>query len=279
MPITYVPTENGNGVVHSSFTRPAVYLDHWAVRRLSSDNGLQSRFVNALKRANGTLVFSTWNLAELSNVADPRHAVEFEVFLDAVYPNIYLADFKPDEAIRRETESNNDPALPPPPDLELLQLLGNRVTPPGTALMMKGFLSSFHRLRAVLSASFSETMETLASGINELRQRPEFRTSVKQSKMSAELPMSITCQRELLRGSMLDSAEKFDSHDAADLIHAGYGATYCDFVLLDHKWAHKVKKMQERAAKEGFPIKITQCFSEKNNGLEVFLTALEAVKG
>jgi len=58
--------------VRQSFDFPAVYLDHWAVRRFSTNEEDGRRFLRALKASGGALVVSHTNLAELTGPDNPR---------------------------------------------------------------------------------------------------------------------------------------------------------------------------------------------------------------
>jgi hypothetical protein len=57
---------------------PTVYLDHWALRELSTTPMLADRFVAALKQRNGTLALSCTNLIEFCNVTDGHQARQAE---------------------------------------------------------------------------------------------------------------------------------------------------------------------------------------------------------
>jgi hypothetical protein len=50
----------------------------------------------------------------------------------------------------------------------------------------------------------------------------------------------------------------------------------CDYVLLDGKWEQRVRAMADRAAQQGLRINLAKCFSKRNNGLDRFVTELEA---
>jgi hypothetical protein len=107
--------------VVQSFDFPAVYLDHWAVRRLSEDKQLGQRFSIALKARGGTLVVSQFNLAEITGPDDPRHADEAAAFFEAALPNVYFAMFNVQQAVNRERQPRDSRIrLPAPPDVELL---------------------------------------------------------------------------------------------------------------------------------------------------------------
>ena len=60
-----------------------------------------------------------------------------------------------------------------------------------------------------------------------------------------------------------------------DLLHAAMPVNCCDFVLLDGPWAERVEKMRPRVSKTAMEMPIASCFSQRNNGVESFLAALE----
>jgi hypothetical protein len=80
--------------------------------------------------------------------------------------------------------------------------------------------------------------------------------------------------RELLRPLVLAPQEPFKPNDAADLIHAVIPAGYCDFVLLDGKWADRVERVRKRVADQGLRLKLARVFSQRNDGIERFLDEL-----
>ena len=50
---------------------PLIYLDHWAVRRLSENPVYGNRFLTAFKHR-GTVMFSLMNVTEIARDASPR---------------------------------------------------------------------------------------------------------------------------------------------------------------------------------------------------------------
>src|SRR4051812_1597896 len=90
--------------VRQCFDFPAVYLDHWAVRRFSTNRTEGERFVRALKASGGALVVSHTNLAEITGAEDQRHAEETAAFFESVLPNIYFAMFDVQLAIDQEKQ-------------------------------------------------------------------------------------------------------------------------------------------------------------------------------
>src|SRR5436190_2310708 len=83
---------------------PAVYLDHWALRELSTTPPLAERFVAALKQRNGTLTLSCTNLIEFCNVMDDQQARRAEELLEASLPNVFFLEMDPFLVQKREDE-------------------------------------------------------------------------------------------------------------------------------------------------------------------------------
>jgi hypothetical protein len=126
MPVRF-EIENDRLFVRQSFDFPVIYLDHWAIRRLSEKKADGQRFANALKASGGTLIISHTNLAEITGPADPRHAEEISDFLECALPNIFFAQFDIKLAMRQETQTlEAGRRLMVPPDIELLRRLPDK---------------------------------------------------------------------------------------------------------------------------------------------------------
>jgi hypothetical protein len=82
--------------------------------------------------------------------------------------------------------------------------------------------------------------------------------------------------RELVGSLLLDRDRVITSNDAMDLMHAAVPIAYCDFVLLDSKWQHRVAIIRDRLLEHSIPLKPAEVFSGKRGDLERFLDRLEA---
>lgn len=58
----------GSPIVIQEDFAPTVYLDHWALRKFSSDPMLAKRFTRAIEEREGTLALSSLNLAEFQRL-------------------------------------------------------------------------------------------------------------------------------------------------------------------------------------------------------------------
>ena len=93
----------GNPVVTQLDVPPTVYLDHWALRKLSQDQDLSGRFTRAVEKRNGTVVLSWLNVVEFTQVGDGAHGKQAEEFYKANFPRIFFLDSDPFAVIRRGT--------------------------------------------------------------------------------------------------------------------------------------------------------------------------------
>ena len=262
--------------VVQSFDFPAVYLDHWAVRRFSSDGVLGQRFLRALKASGGTLVMSHVNLAEITGPEDPRHAEEVATFFEAVLPNIYFAIFDIQKAIDQEKRPRNTQLrLPAPPDVELLLTVGRERPDDLRPFTIANLIKVVAAHRNQLGAEWHKTNQELADHINQVRSNVE---TVKQAKRfnghQSHVP-TLAVMQELLRPLFLDSSMAVDRNDAGDIHHAIMSISYCDYTLLDGKWEDLHKRMVRRFDKLNLPVHLAKVFSARQQGVELFLQELE----
>jgi len=92
----------GRLVVKQEFIRPAVYLDHWAIRRIAANQNLATRFASAIEASQGTWAVSMLNLMEFIAMTDENQAAQFEELLDLALPNIFFIEFQPFTVMDRE---------------------------------------------------------------------------------------------------------------------------------------------------------------------------------
>lgn len=275
MPVRFEINE-GRLQVIQSFDFPAVYLDHWAIRRLSSDATLGARFIRALKASGGSLVISHVNLAEITGPADPRHADEIAVFLEAVLPNIYFAMFDIQKAIEQERVPRDiSIRLRAAPDIDLLLEVARQRPDDFQPFTIEGVIKVVAAHRDQLNATWTDSNQELADHINNVRSNAE---TVKQAKNFKSHPIgvpTIAVMQELLRPVFLDSTLAISKNDAGDIHHAITSITYCDYVLLDSKWEELYGRMVRRFSELDLQIHVAKVFSERRQGLELFLSELE----
>ncbi len=90
---------------------PSIYLDHWALRRLSEDSGLSRRFLFAFKHR-ATLMFSVMNAAEIARDASPQRAQQVRDFLKELGPHWFPMTIDPFRIINAEETGKMPDTLP-----------------------------------------------------------------------------------------------------------------------------------------------------------------------
>lgn len=275
---------NGSGIpiVTQEDFPPAVYFDHWALRKFSQDPVLAQRFTYTLKGRGGTLALSWLNLVEFSKVTDHSQGRLAEEFYAANFPRIFFLDSDPFSVIQREKE-----------------ILTGLARVPVAPHADTGFLSAFVHLRSDtltdstvrklfmsvqsdrLQHDFSKLADVVAERIEALRnehgQKPEFRSAI------ARLPSGPVIQRgtryvlrELARTLLIDKGLRVSRNHAIDFMHAVVPLSYCEFVLLDKHWETQVERVRSRLSQTTLNVPLAKVYSEKSDGIERFLCELES---
>jgi hypothetical protein len=275
MPVRF-EINGGRLQVIQSFDFPAVYLDHWAIRRFSSDATLGNRFLSAIKASGGSLVISHVNLAEITGPTDPEHAGEIATFLEAVLPNIYFAMFDVEKAIDQEKVPRDiSIRLRAAPDIDLLLEVARQRPDDFQPFTIAGVIKVVTEHRDKLNATWTDSNRELADHINNVRYNAETVKQVQNFKGHPRHVPTLAVMQELLRPVFLDKRLAIGSNDAGDIHHAITSITYCDYVLLDGKWEDLYGRMVRRFSELDLKIRVAKVFSERRQGLELFLKELE----
>lgn len=275
-----------NGTIHpvavQELKRPAVYLDHWAIRLFSEDGVLGSRFVTALNAKNGTWAISLLNFMEFVAMTDQNQAAQFETLLEQAIPNLFIIDFQAFDVIDRETTllqggSKNAPYG----DVSFLKVF-TEVHPdsprPFTAKsLVTAVVQHRDRLAPALKSFQNTVMKRVRCMRDEMLADEQVKKNVDGSPKSVLDRPTLLFVRELIGTFLRDNDNTRalnDMNNATDLFHAVVPVAYCDFVLLDAAWVHRVGLIHDRLKKHEIEIEPAKVFSKKN--IEDFLQQLEA---
>lgn len=275
MAMNLYTNELGDLELDQSLIRPVVYLDHWAVRRLSDDQPLQDRFVAALKKKAGTLLFSSQNLAEFCKVEDIDTARRAEVLLGRVLPDLYVADFTIDKGFA--TAEGGPAGVDSPGEGWLVKEMVERAKlDPNSELTVHRFVTDVVTHRDALLPVFVDMEAGIAAAINTSRQNPEVRDRARRYRPQPGETLQMIVQNELTREYYLDPASNFGPNDASDMVHAVASLIRADFALLDHAWCVKADRACRRLHGHRINRRLAQTFSGKANGLGEFFSQLES---
>jgi len=266
-------TETGPGVVlqHRS---PMVYLDHWALRKLSEDNDLASRLTKILHDRDGTLAISWLNLGEYARVSDPDQRRAAEQFVEGILPAVFCIDV--DLAAVDQREGLRD-ALPHA-DRDLALLFVNAGKQGLKAFTVMGL---FDQLNNESVARTKDRLAAVIQGRLELLRQTHSEDDVfRKAVLHANHPEAIQATtrtraivRTLAATFFPDLKRIITPNDAIDFLHAAIPVTYCDVVLLDGSTADLVERARRKL--DTTDIRIATVFPGRGDGLERFLVFLE----
>jgi len=75
--------------------RPVIYLDHFGLRRITEDDHLANRLVDALQISSGSLALSWLNLGEYATVTDRDQRLLAEKLINRILPAVFPLDVAP----------------------------------------------------------------------------------------------------------------------------------------------------------------------------------------
>lgn len=279
--------EGGTPVFLQRRVAPVVYLDHWAIRDISEDEGLAQRFVSTLKAKNGTLAVSVLSQVEFCGLTDLRQAHVAERFIEMVHPNLFFMSFNIVDVMQHEDKNILQTSKEAPDgDGDLLWLYGthpeNRGWGDQRRYSAKGFFSESVRKRDELRSLQVDLAKAVLEGIRQLyvridtedELRKKARNPLEDVKNRPRATYALI--RALLGDRMKDRSRPPSENDAIDLLHTVVPACYCDFVLLDKQWCGRVEAAREQLIAKGVVGKVAKVFSKADDGVNRFLDALEA---
>jgi hypothetical protein len=264
-----------------TMTHPAVYLDHWAIRKIAEKPELAMRFTAALKACQGTWAVSLLNLMEFIKMTDENQAAQFEELLEQALPNVFFIDFNALDVIDRERmiiEGGSRNA--PYGDVSLLDAFAKMTPETPRPFTAKNLVTVIVQRRADLQKGLVSLNDTIISRTQRMQEQmlvdKQFNKAVKGSQEVAKHQRTWLFLREILGRLLIDRRKPMTANDAMDLFHAIVPVAYCDFVLLDAAWAERVKVVTGRLKKYKTEVKSAKVFSEK--GLAHFFECLENSK-
>lgn len=269
--------KDGESQAHQSFDSPTVYFDHWAICEFSDDFMLQDRFVKAMQAKRGTFVLSHTNLAEFTNMSDPRHTEAAENFLERLMPYVYLTDFNLEVAEAFENQPGYaGQRMWPSSDLPMLKFVAARSIDAGSGFTLAGYITLSHLYRDQLSKIFNEVNQKILDALNKQRADPVYAKKARQSVPDTSRTKTRVVMGELMRELVIDSKANISLNDVVDWQHAILPVSCCDYALLDGKWVQRVQAMSKRVTQQGLHMSFAKCFSKRGNGLNDFLGQLES---
>ena len=249
---------------------PLIYLDHWALRRLSENHTLGARFFGAFTRR-GTVMFSLMNVAEIARDASPQRAQEIRNFLERLGSHWVPMTIDPIRIIAAEETGGTQGGAHP------CMSVGFLTDPKFAARLTTGAVSLAHVVDLTRGPDGDDLRRAADRHTAKLQQnirrwRKTYAASPKALdekypllKFDATKPMrGIYCG--LVRYTITDTFTLNDNH-VRDLFHAIASVRCAQMVTLDTHWAGQVRKLK-------LPSDFVEVYSEAE--LDQFLADLEA---
>ncbi|MFM9928254.1 hypothetical protein VLK31_35165 [Variovorax sp. H27-G14] len=264
-------TEAGDYQMRQTLYEPVVYMDHWAVRKFSTDKALRGRFITALHRSGGTLLVSLHNFGEFSGVSVEEHAVAAEEFFDLALPRMFVADFGADLGF---IQLRGRPTADGKQENLILVEMAKRWLENGHQLSMAGLVNESEENRAIVSRALKDLQVGIAKAVNSVKADPQKVGVARANKKPPGATLRDLVQDAFLRDFVVNEEAVFGEHDASDFVHAFGAVMASDFVLLDGRWAHIVNQADKQLKKKGVTHRLPKAFPERQ--VPQFMDALEA---
>jgi len=231
-------------VVFASIRPPAIYLDHWAVREISSNPDLMARFLKVFAQK-GTLLFSVINSFDISG-SKGEALSKIEAFLDAVGENWFPLEINPAKVIKAEKEYRQG-ANPPCFADKLLEAYFPHIFSGRLSLKKTVALIEEEGDAGPISVSVGKTLDELAKAFALFRSIKNSTTNLwsRPPKVEEYVPARPTDYvYNGLTYFMLSEDFRLNRNHIADYFHAVVALAYSDFVLLDKHWESMAAKIK-----------------------------------
>ncbi len=252
-------------------TNPSVYLDHWALRMISSSREMRDRFCNALIKRDGMLEISWMNLLEFSGVSDLSQVEDVENFLDTLSPkHIGFINVEVQVVIELENKflRKDHDLKDPHVDYELLKEFAKfRKRKSLNPCSFKGFffeLSNHRKKSNEQRKSFLKNLSEKLPGFRERAQQPEYQKKLNRiAESNKAVQHSTRYIFDELGKYILRNGIKIESNDWCDIHHLIVPMAYCDLVLVDQRWNEISKQVSNRLRNAGHDTAMADIFSKR----------------
>jgi hypothetical protein len=250
--------------------RPWIYLDHWALRKISSDPKLKEKFLELMEQKNATLCISTINFLEILNHDTGKSLDDIKSFYKELGNRFSFIKTDPVLVIEHERLCQTSPhdimAKHNPAHDDLLL----------TEYFKRIFATTFNNI------SFTDIIEYVISDKEAHEKLKQTLASMKNSALLEELKIKrleyIADKKSLTKKNRLKSPHDVteyiyqetikqfikncsaEPNDIPDIFNTIVPTAYCDFVLLETKWAGFVRKTNPKIGS------VSRIYTQKNIG-------------
>ncbi len=246
--------------VRVSVRHPLVYLDHCAIRRISSSATRRAR-LREIFSSRGTLMFSVLNMLEMARNTGASYE-NIRDMLDELGPHCIPTDADLATVESREQQGLRSPAA----FLAVPEMLAQIVK-----AMPSGQVKFGTAFEVLHDRDFRDRAPELLEHADMLRDLHLYRERARRGEKMLPLPkptyslrwIEISLIRRLLRDS-----KNMSGNDINDVFHAVMPLGYADIVVLDSAWANYAR---------GLKIPRTHVFAATEEGLDATLECIRTL--
>ncbi len=260
-------------------TLPFVYLDHWAMRKISTNSVLSEKFRRSILDFEGTLAISWLNFLELSEVTDNTQLDAVGSFLDGIFPNICFVDVEPEKVIERENQMLMGQQTDPHLDNKLLKRFFrvNKLSlrTPSFSNFVRAIRKDQGQLAQMSRTFLINLTPTLQKARDLVKPNQSFSARAKKIPLG---PNFVWATRYIYAETLLSLIRDdmpMDSNHWRDLYHMVIPLAYCNLILLDSAWVARANMVKERLRKNGYTAEMAQVFCQAT--LDKFWDAFKVI--
>jgi hypothetical protein len=246
--LRFATTDSHPLEIRIELRRPAVYLDSGVISDLAGTD--KGEILRKLICAGGTLYVSWAHIVEVFGIGDGPTFTRIADYLKAFGPHFIIIDSDTNAVAKREKDWK--PGLQNPAvDEEFLRQIPrcwDGMTEMSLAILFDAFRKEEGLFEGIKNIH-KKDKANVKKLFDEQRQRYRDDKAIKQQFDRADYSTLSPYQLagrvglELARES-IKTNETFNESDALDFSHAVVSAAYCDFSVLDKKWARRCRNVK-----------------------------------
>jgi hypothetical protein len=241
-------SESSPLILTPELTSPCLYLDYCVIGDLAQNPALGGRLRDCLLEKEGTLYLSWAHLVELFGLGFGRTYNSIRSYLASFGRSFVLTDCDAQAVIDREANWNpgkQNPVL----DEDFLRFLasswdGMSNLDISILLDVPGDKSVFTQYQTQHRRHKENLKQTFDGARKRYRTDPEWRRQIDNEVYSYEpgTPPTDYIYKQMSRECII-THEQFNASDGLDFEHCVVSLAYCDYVVLDKKWARRCEKI------------------------------------
>lgn len=235
-------------VVDMALTKPSVYLDYCVIGDLACERIRGDKVRNLLVDRGGTLCFSWVHLVELYGLGHGPTYDAITGYLATFGPSFALIEAIPGVVIQRESEWR--PGLANPlVDIDLTKQLIAQwdARRPIDLSVLADLLARAPELQSQLQQMQETWRAKVKSGVDDARVKYQTDKTARNNVDAIAAGQLIGSRTshiyERAVNECIRTHEVFNESDSFDFFHAVVSSAWADIVVLDKKWARRLRKL------------------------------------